>query len=219
VGFQPESPIQGVPYARYIAIGGIAILIVVLVVVLVSKPKVLAGVKPGARVPVFAVPLATGDVKGAADVAVHANEGLRGKVPACKERGAGILNICELYERGPVVLALFIDSGSCPNVLSELQAASRRFPEVSFAAVALKAQRSEARELVRSKMLSIPVGFDEEGALAGLYGFFGCPQLSFISPGGTMQSKALLEEPSPAVLDERVGSLVVASRARGWRPR
>lgn len=220
MGFRPESPIQGVPYARYIAIGGIAILLVVLVVVLVSKPKLENGVKPGTRVPAFAVPLGSGGLmKGAADTAVHANQGARGKVPACKERGAGILNVCELYERGPVVLALFIDSGSCANVLSEMQAASRRFPEVSFAAVALKAQRPEVRALVRSRMLSIPVGFDEEGALAGFYRVLSCPQLSFISPGGRMQSKALLEAPSPAVLDQRVSSLVAASRAQGWRPR
>ncbi len=219
MGSRPEPPIQGVPYARYIAIGGIAILLVVLVVVLVSKPKLNNGVKPGTQVPAFAVPLASGDLKkGAADTAVHADEGSRGKVPACKERGAGILNICELYERGPVVLALFIDEGSCANVLSEMQAASRRFPEVSFAAVALKAQHPEVRELVRNKKLSIPVGFDEEGALAGFYRVLSCPQLSFISPGGTMQSKALLEAPSPAVLDERVSRLVAASRAQGWRP-
>jgi hypothetical protein len=219
VGFRPEPPIQGVPYARYIAIGGIAILLVVLVVVLVSKPKVLTGIKPGTQVPAFAVPLSSGDVNGTADTAVHAKEGLRGKVPACKERGAGILNICELYERGPVVLALFIDSGSCANVLSEMQAASRRFPEVSFAAVALKGKRPEIKELVRSRQLSIPVGFDEEGAVGVLYRVLVCPQLSFISPGGKVQSKALLEEPSPAVLDERVSTLVVAARAQGWRPR
>ncbi len=219
MGSQPETPIQGVPYARYIAIGGIAILLVVLVVVLVSKPKVLVGIKPGTRVPAFAVPLATGNVKGAADTAVHANEGARGKVPACKERGAGILNICELYEHGPVVLALFIDEGSCANVLPEMQAASRRFPAVSFVAVAMKAQRAEVRHLVDHEKLAIPVGFDEEGALAVLYRVLSCPQLSFIYPGGGMQSKALLETPSPAQLNARVGRLLAASRAHGWRPR
>ena len=219
MGFQPDAPIQGVPYARYIGIGGIAILLVVLVVVLVSKPKVLTGVRPGAQVPGFAVPLATGDVKGAADTAVHANEGARGRVPACKERGAGILNICELYERGPVVLALFIDEGSCAKVLPEMQAAARRFPAVSFAAVAIKAQHAEARHLVDHEKLTIPVGFDEEGALAALYTFISCPQLSFVYPGGVMQSRALLQTPSPAQLNARVGRLLAASRARGWRPR
>ena len=27
--------------------------------------------------------------------------------------GAAILNVCELYERGPLVLALFVEAGSC----------------------------------------------------------------------------------------------------------
>jgi hypothetical protein len=183
VGSPPELPIQGVPYARYIAIGGITILLIVLVVALVSKPHISSGLKAGAQVPPFAAPLATGALKGNPDIALHAKEGQRGKVPACAEREPGALNICALYERGPVVLALFVNEGSCPAVLSEMQAAARRFPEVSFAAVAVRAQQTEVRHLVRSKRLSIPVAYDEEGVLAGLYRMLSCPQLSFISPG------------------------------------
>ena len=60
-------------------------------------------------------------------------------MPACAERGARILNVCQLYEQGPVVLALFVDAGSCPAVLSEMQALAPAFPGVRFAAVAIRA--------------------------------------------------------------------------------
>jgi hypothetical protein len=215
VGSRPELPIQGAPYARYIAIGGIAILLIVLTVVLISNPHVSSGLKPGTKAPPFAVPLATGDLSGKADIAVHANEGSRGKVAACEERQPGALNICQLYEDRPVVLALFVNLGSCPKVLPVLQAAAQRFPEVSFAAVATGGQHAEIRHLVRHERLSIPVGFDEEGQLVGLYNVLSCPQLSFIYPGGVMQS-VMTQTPSSSALDARVAKLLAASRARGW---
>jgi hypothetical protein len=207
-----------VPYGRYVAAIGIVAFIGVLIWLLIAKPHSVGGIEPGSRVPPFAVPLATGDLEGAADTAVHANEGLRGKVPACRERGESVLNLCELYERRPVVLALFIDGGSCPAVLSQMQQAAARFPQVSFAAVAVKGEHASLRRLVHRKKLTIPVGFDEEGALAGLYKMVSCPQLSFIYPGGVMQSKPLLQAPPAAQLATRVSALLAASKARGWKP-
>jgi hypothetical protein len=53
--------------------------------------------------------------------------------------------------------------------------------------------------------------------LAALYKLATCPQLTFAYPGGVVQSKALLRRPSKATLRERVGQLVGASRARGWK--
>jgi len=65
------------------------------------------------------------------------------------------------------------------------------------------------------KGLSIPIGFDSEGALAGLYKQVSCPQVTFAYPGGVVQSKALLERPAIATLRARVSGLVRATRARG----
>jgi len=206
------------PYGRYV--GMLAVLIVVLVSInaALTRSTGSAGIEPGHPLPPFAVPLARGELNGAADVATHANDGAAGKVPACKERGQGILNICELYEQGPVVLALFVDEGSCPRILSDMQALVPAFPDVRFAGVAIKGAREELLMLMREKDLSIPIGFDIEGTLAGLYKQVSCPQVSFAYPGGIVQSKALLERPVPATLRARVSELVRASRARGWRP-
>jgi hypothetical protein len=175
-------------------------------------------VQPGRPLPPFAVPLATGELKGDANVATRANDGEAGKRPACSVRGVEILNVCQLYEQGPVVLALFVDAGSCPQILSDMQALAPSFPGVRFVGVAIKGGRGELLQLIAAKHLSIPIGFDSEGALAGLYKQVGCPQVSFAYPGGVVQSRALLERPAPATLRARVSELVRAARARGWRP-
>ena len=112
------------------------------------------------------MPLALGGLNGDADIATHANQGPTDGVPACAERGSQILNVCQLYEQGPVVLALFIDAGSCTAVLGEMQALSAEFPRVRFAAVAIKGERAQLRRLVRAHGLTLPVGLDSDGAVA-----------------------------------------------------
>ncbi len=203
-------------YGRYSGLLGLAIL-VVLINLLLSRPIGGAGIAPGHRMAPFAVPLALGSLPGDADIATRADEGADGRVPACAERGAQILNVCQLYEQGPVVLALFVDDGSCTAILSEMQALAPAFPHVRFAAVAIMGDRDQLRRLVRSRGLTLPVGIDSDGAVAALYKVFSCPQLNFSYPGGVVQSKALLRTPTPAALRARVSELVSASRARGWR--
>jgi hypothetical protein len=209
---------RGRPYGRYVGLLGVLIVVLVSINAALTRSTGSVGVEPGHRLPPFAVPLARGEVNGAADVATRANDGAAGRVPACKERGQGILNICELYEQGPVVLALFVDAGSCPQILSDMQTLAPSFPGVRFAGVAIKGGRGELLKLMGEKNLSIPIGFDSEGALAGLYKQVSCPQVSFAYPGGVVQSRALLERPAPATLRARVSELVRSSRARGWRP-
>jgi hypothetical protein len=210
--------LAGRGYGRYVGILGVLIVVLITINTALTKPNGATGIQPGHPFAPFAVPLAQGDVNGDADVATHADEGAAGKRPACAERGAGILNICELYEQGPVVLALFVDGGSCPKILSDLQALAPSFPGVRFAGVAIKGDRAQVRKLVRTRKLSFPVGFDSDGALAALYKVASCPQVSFAYPGGVVQSKALLERPAPAILRARVSELVRAARARGWKP-
>jgi hypothetical protein len=211
---EPAAPPR---YGRYVGLLALVILALITVNTIVTKPNGDKGIEPGHPLPPFAVPLALGDVVGDADIASSANQGAAGRVPACQERGRQILNVCQLYERGPVVLALFIDSGSCAAVVSDLQALVPSFPGVQFAAVAIKAERAGLRRLVRARGLSLPVGIDRDGALAGLYKVASCPQVTFAYPGGIVQSGAILSRPAPATLRARVSELLAASRARGWR--
>jgi hypothetical protein len=210
---------KGSRYGRYVGILGVLIVVLIVINTTLTRSNGVGGIEPGHRLAPFAVPLALGEVNGDADIATHADDGEAGKRPACSVRGAGILNVCELYERGPVVLALFIDAGSCPRVLSEMQALTPSFPGVRFAGVALEGQRVKLRALIRARNLTIPVGFDRDGVLAALYKVVSCAQLTFAYPGGVVQSKPLLEGPAPATLRARVSELVQAARARGWKPR
>ena len=201
-------------------VGALALVILALITLntVLTKPNGAGGLAPGVRLPPFAMPLATGNLPGDADIATHADDGEAGRLPACSVRGPRILNICELYEDGPVVLALFVDGGGCARILGDLQALLPGFPGVRFAAVSIKGDRSALRALVRRDRLSFPVGIDGDGAVATLYKVASCPQVTFAYPGGVVQSKALLLRPPLATLRARVSELVAGARVRGWRP-
>jgi len=213
-----RSPAPRPPrYGRYVGLLAIVILLLITINTIVTKPNGARGVDVGHNLPPFAVPLAQSGLNGDADIATRAGEGSRGKVAACAERGAQILNVCQLYEHGPVVLALFVNAGSCPAVLGDMQSLAPSFPGVQFAAVALRPDRAGLRRMLRSRGLRLPVGVDRDGSLLALYKVATCPQVSFAYPGGVVQSRALLVRPPLATLRARIAALVAASRARGWR--
>jgi hypothetical protein len=215
---EQRPPRRATPrYGGYVGLLALLIIGLITINTIVTKPNGVKGLAAGEKAPPFAVPLALGDLDGDADTATRPNEGAAGRVPACKERGSRILNVCQLYEGAPVVLALFVDGGSCPDVLDEMQALVLSFPGVRFAGVALKGDRGKLRKLIRTHGLSLPIGIDRDGALAALYKVGTCPQVSFLYPGGEVQGGALINTPSRALLRRRVARLVSGARGRGWR--
>ncbi|MGH2832021.1 MAG: TlpA family protein disulfide reductase [Solirubrobacteraceae bacterium] len=218
---QPSAAPTPQRYGRYVGLLGIVLLGLITLNTLLTKPNGSAGIAPGQPMAPFAVPLATGSRNGDADIATHANDGGAGKVPACSERGTGILNICELYEQGPVVLALFVDEGGCQGVVEQLQGLAGQFPSVRFAAVAIEgnpshfdALRASLRALVRRERLTIPVGIDGDGVLASLYKVASCPQVNFAYRGGLVQSRALLGSTSTGTLRKRAQELLTAAHRK-----
>jgi AhpC/TSA family len=203
----PSQPAEPPRYGRYVGLLAIVILIFITINTLVTKPHGVSGVTPGEPLPPFAVPLASGDLKGDANVAAT------GAHAACTVRKGGVLNICELYEQGPVVLVLFVNGGSCPDVLGDLEKLAPSFPKVRFAAVSIKGDRASLRRLIAREHLTYPVGLDDKGDLAALYRLASCPQVSFALKGGVVQSKAMLSRPSPATLRSRIAGLAAASEA------
>ena len=204
-------------YGRYVGMLALLILVLITINTIVTKPNGAKGVVPGATIPPFAAPLATSSLSGYADVATVAGQGAR--YAACDLRGPRILNVCDLYEHAPVVLVLFVELGSCPAVLSDVEGLLSEFPTVHFAAVALRGNHQGTRKVIRSRGLTFPVGLDEGGALADLYKVSSCPQITFVYPGGVVQSPAYLGRPSRATLRARVQELVRASRDRAAQAR
>lgn len=200
-------------YGRYVGGIGLVILVLITINTLLSTPNGADGIRPGQPLAPFALPLATGEMQGDANVASRPNSGAAGRRPACTVRGREILNICELYEQGPVVLALFVNSGACGAILPAMQRLSRDFPQVRFAAVAIKGQRADLRSVIHAQQLTIPVGIDRDGVLAALYKISSCPQINLAYPGGIVQSPALLGDTSTAVLRKRIQRLLVATES------
>ena len=177
------------------------------------------GLPDDTPLPPFAMPLALSNIKGDSNIATRRDQGGAGKRPACEVRGPKILNSCQLAERGPVVLAFYASRAgkACRRQLNELELVRSRFPGVQFAAVAIRGDRGDLRDLIRKSRLRYPVGYDHDGQVANLYRVAGCPTTTFAYPGGIVMHSylGLLDE---ARLNREVGRLVVRSKRRGWRP-
>ncbi|HEU4974334.1 MAG TPA: hypothetical protein VFT50_04550 [Baekduia sp.] len=185
----PERVAVAAGRGSYLWVVGVAA--VVLVVVLVvgtlreGTGRGARGVPVGAIVPPFAVPLALSDLDGDANLATRAGEGQAGDRPACAVRGPRILNGCALRERGPFVLAFFaVRDDRCVAELDAMQRARTRLPGVQLAAVAIRGDRGDLRDLIRRHGWRFPVGWDRDGALANAYHVQVCPQLTFARRGG-----------------------------------
>ena len=178
------------------------------------------GVPAGDALPPFAVPLALGRLEGDANVATVPDESGRGRRPACAVRGAQILNLCELVERGPLVLAfLGTRGGQCERQLDLVERVRRRPASrgVRFAAVAIRGDRSRLRADIRRHGWRFPVGYDRDGLVANIYGVSVCPTITLAYPGGIAMRTTLGLVSEPA-LQRGVAQLVAASRERGWTP-
>ena len=133
-------------------------------------------------------------------------------------RGPRILNICQLWERGPVALAFFATRGTqCEDELDRLQALRGDFPAVQVAAVAIRGSRGDVRQDVRARGWRFPVGYDRDGVLANSYGVAVCPQITLAYTGGIVRTN-LIGEISTARLRAELRRLVSGSVQRGWHP-
>ena len=156
------------------------------------------GLAVGTQLPPFAMPTAASGSDADANIATRPDSGPEGARPACSVRGPQILNVCELAERGPVVLAfLATRSGRCEQQVDVLDRIAPRHPRVQFAAVSVRGDHGELRRTVRERGWRLPVGYDHDGAVANLYRVAVCPTVTFAGRGGEVAGTAL------EFLDER----------------
>jgi hypothetical protein len=205
-------------YGWFLALVAAALIAYVSINTLRSDHVGSAGLKVGSRLPPFAAPLALGGLDGDVNVARKAGQGSAGDKPACSVRGRGILNSCQLAEQGPFVLAFLATRGTqCTRELDRLERARARHPDLQVAAISIRGDRDELRDLVRTHGWRFPVAWDHDGILANLFGVAVCPQLTYVLPGGTVHDTTV-GELDARTLDARLTGLERAARAKGWRP-
>ena len=214
----PRLPAGASRYGWFVAVVGLLLVAYVSLNTLRTDSAGSQGLKIGAKVPPFAAPLALGSIDGDVNVARKPNQGPAGKRPACTVRGPGILNSCELGERGPFVLAFLATRGTqCTRELDLLQRVLTRHPGLQVAAISIRGGRDDLRALVRRHGWRFPVAWDRDGILANLYGVAVCPQLTYALAGGVVQATSV-GELDDAALDRRLTALERESRAMRGGP-
>jgi hypothetical protein len=145
------------------------------------------GVAAGQPLRYFSAPLAASTLKGDANLD-----------PPCTlaRHDPRALNVCLLASRGPLVLAFFVPgSRACEREVDTMQALSseRSLPAVQYAAVAVNTGPAAAAKAVRTHGWTIPVAYDADGGVGGLYGVTACPLLELTYRGGTVAKRLIGE--------------------------
>jgi hypothetical protein len=170
--------------------------------------------------PEFAVPAAAGKLEGDANVAQDdCSAGAlpcpadARRTPACQVDTPGAIRVCDLFDRPSVISFWFSKGGDCvdqQDVVSRVY--SRYRGRVSFLSLDIRDDRDTVRELVRRRRWAMPVGYDRDGAVAGLYRVGGCPTFAYVYPGGTLQG-ASIGNLSDSELSQRLERLLRVSAA------
>ena len=181
-------------YSWLVAILMIMVLAVVLFLnTLPNSGEALFGLERGSKLPDFAVPLASGNLEGDANVCQKEPcPSQSGVQPACSIRSAAVMNSCDLSRR-PLVLTFIVDRGAdCYPQVDRTERLKARLKDVEFATVFFThKEREEVRRLVEARRWTQPVGIDADGVVTNRYGVGGCPTTIFVRPGGRVMVSKL----------------------------
>ncbi|HEU4392187.1 MAG TPA: TlpA disulfide reductase family protein [Solirubrobacterales bacterium] len=213
----------------------VAVGLIFLAVIVVATVQTLGGGGGGTlgldrqpshwSLPEFAVPAAAGELEGDANVAqddcessaVPCPEDAR-RTPACRIATAGAIRVCDLFDRPLVISFWFSRGGDCERQQDVVSAVYERYRgRVNFLSLNVRDDRDTVRELVRLRGWKLPVGYDRDGAVAGLYRVGGCPTFAYAYPGGTLES-ADIGELTAGQLTAHVEHLLEATRAAEGAP-
>jgi hypothetical protein len=168
--------------------------------------------------PEFAVPEGAGRLEGDANVAqddcetsaIPCPEGSE-RTPACRIDTREAIRVCDFFGRPLVISFWFSKGGDCVEQQDLVERVYRRYRgRVGFLSLDIRDDRDTLRDLIRRRGWTMPVGFDRDGAVAGLYGVGLCPTFAYVYPGGTLQG-ASIGELSVGQLSARVDRLLTAT--------
>jgi thiol-disulfide isomerase/thioredoxin len=176
--------------------------------------------EPRWPLPEFAVPAAAGQLEGDANVAQDDCEsaavpcpGDAERAPACRISTPGSIRVCDLFDRPLVISFWFTKGGDCADQQDIVEAVYERYRgRVNFLSLDVRDDRDTVRELIRQHGWKMPVGYDRDGAVGGLYKVGGCPTFAYAYPGGTLES-ASIGDLTAAQLGARVRQLLSATAA------
>jgi hypothetical protein len=191
--WQPPSPAKALidnrRYGWMVGVLALVLAIGFLVYALTSHHSGSAtpGVAAGQPLRYFAAPLAASTLNGDANLS-----------PPCTlaRHDPRALNVCLLAARGPLVLDFFVPgSGACEREVSTMQAlaVAPGTRGASYAAVAVNTSHAAAAKAVRAHRWTIPVAYDADGGVGGLYGVTACPLIELAYRGGTVAQRLIGE--------------------------
>jgi hypothetical protein len=210
---------------RYSIVVGLIFVAIVAVALIHGVPgggETLGLDKQEARwpLPEFAVPDAAGKLEGDANVAqddcsvgaVPCPAASR-RAPACGIRTPGAIRVCDFFDR-PLVISFWFSKGGS-DCVDEQDVVNQVLPRyrgrVGFLSLDIRDDREAVRGLIDQRGWRMPVGYDRDGAVAGIYHVGGCPTFAYVYPGGTLQS-AGIGVLDAAGLSERIDRLLDATR-------
>jgi hypothetical protein len=171
--------------------------------------------------PEFAVPRADGPLEWDANLAQDDCEtsqtpcpGSARREPACRISTPGALRICDFFGR-PLVISFWFSrgGGTCSEQQGVVDRVYRRYRgRVNFLSLDIRDDRDAVRELIDRNDWEMPVGYDRDGAVAGLYRVGICPTFAYVYPGGTLRD-ASIGELTARQLEARADDLLQATRA------
>ncbi len=171
--------------------------------------------------PEFAVPDGAGDLEGDANVAQDDCETSAipcpeesQRTPACRVDLPESIRVCDFFDR-PLVISFWFSKGDddCVQQQDLVERVYRRYRDrVGFLSLDIRDDREALRDLIRQRGWTMPVGYDRDGAVAGLYGVGLCPTFAYVYPGGTLES-AGIGELTVSQLSDRVERLLAATAA------
>jgi peroxiredoxin len=181
------APISTRRYGWAVGILALALVIGFVLYTLSSHKSGTEGVPAGGALHSFAAPLAASTLNGDANLN-----------PPCTiaRHDPRALNVCLLVKRRPLVLAFFVtNSSQCEREVDTMQslAGRRPFRRVKWAAVAVNGSHAATAKAVRRHAWTIPVAYDADGAVGGLYGVSACPLLELVDRGGTVAQRLIGE--------------------------
>ena len=172
--------------------------------------------------PEFAVPLATGELEGDANVAQDDCETSqlpcppeRRRTPACRLRTPGAIRVCDLFDRPSVISFWFTKGGGCVDQQEWSDEVYERYRgRVGFLSLDVRDDRGDGSRPDPRAGLAMPVGYDRDGAVASLYRVGGCPTFAYVYP---RRHAARREHRRPRRRRARLPGRAVAARDRRGR--